>query len=507
MPLFLHDGLSNAVEVPADPARYPIYALYVPESGVMHSPALSYSQFRARVFAPSTSVVGLGSLACATGVLHAAVAVATHHVAAGATAAAAVEYYAAVVALVAAYVAVLEQVGGSPSRRTWWMLAAVPLAIQIGWLVSMPVLAIDAYSYLVDAARIDAGLNPYEHAVLTAGNTRLGQELAHYGWRPVHGVSPYGPVWMHVAGTFIGPVATDVEVGARVVKLIALAATGVAAYLISLIAPAAHRARAFTLFWWNPAVIIEGAGEGHNDALMVAAVLLSLWALRARAPVSAAAALTVAVLMKWVPAMFAPIYLAYVWRAGMLTARTIALGGATVAGIVVAAAWPFWAGGEMLSGVRRIGYPRSVASSTGVIRTLLPTSILTDRLLRVAAASVIGVTVLRGARSASTFDAVVRACATAAVIYMLVSSPVYWAWYVLLPIALLALTGDVALVCALTIASRLVAPLNLMRLEGALDRPTEVWLSTIVGLWIPLAFVIWRTLRRDRRESARHVAS
>lgn len=452
---------------------------------------------RARVFTPAHASVGLGALACATGVLHLTMAVASHNIArAPSVVTSGIEYYAAVIALLAGYLAVVMQVDASPSRRAWWLLIGVPLAIQIGWVLSLPVLAIDAYSYLVDAAHAHAGLNPYEHAVSAAGGTLFGQQLEAYGWRPVHGISPYGPIWMHIARA-VGPVAEDIEIGVRVLKLLALAATGLAAYIIFRTAGPEIRARAFILFWWNPALIIEGAGEGHNDAVVVLAVIASLAALRARAPVLAAGALTVAVLTKWLPAIFAPIYLAYAWRTGMLTARTVVGGGLVMASLILVAVWPFWSDGAMLNGIRRVGSARFIASTTGVLRTLLPGSVLRDRLLQAAVALVTIGAVARGTYVTRTFDDLVRACATAVVVYLLVSSPLYWPWYVLLPIALLALVGDITLVFVLTATSRLVAPLNLMRLRDAIDRPTEVWLVTLIGLWLPLAYIIWRAWKTE----------
>jgi hypothetical protein len=49
----------------------------------------------------------------------------------------------------------------------------------------------------------------------------------------------------------------------------------------------------------------------------------------------------------------------------------------------------------------------------------------------------------------------------------------------------------------LTVTSRVVAPLNVMRLRDAFDRPVEVWFVTVIGLWLPLAYIIWRALKRQ----------
>lgn len=444
---------------------------------------------------PASEPRALAPLAFASVVLHAAVAVAQYLMAWGPDVVlATVLYYAATIALLGVYIGVIQQVGASPSRRTKQLVVLVPLAIQIGWLLFLPVLAVDAYSYLVDAAHAHAGLNPYQHAVREAGGTAFGLELATYRWRPVHGISPYGPAWMNIVRA-IGPLTTNIALAIFVVKLIALIAIALSAWLLYRTVAPASRVRALTVFWWNPAVIIEAAGEGHNDAVMVAAVILSLWCLRKQAPVAAAGALTIAVLTKWVPVLFGPAYLLYVWRTGMLTRRAIAAGGALVIAIAAAAYWPFWVGMATFDGMRKVGGIRFVASTTGALIRLFPDRGIYAYALRGCAALVTAATTAWGAWTSRTLEDLIRACAIVALVYVLIGSPLYWAWYVLLPIALLAMAGDVATVCVLTVASRLVAPLDLLRLAGLFPWSAEVWLTTIVGLWLPLAFVTRHAVR------------
>jgi len=77
-------------------------------------------------------------------------------------------------------------------------------------------------------------------------------------------------------------------------------------------------------------------------------------------------------------------------------------------------------------------------------------------------------------------------------VYVLVAAPLFWAWYVVLPIALLALADAVPLTIILTVTSRIVAPLDLIRLRDGLSWTTQVWLTTAIALWIPLAYIVWR---------------
>jgi alpha-1,6-mannosyltransferase len=399
-------------------------------------------------------------------------------------------YYMAVAALVACYAAVIHSVGEIPSRKGWLVIVGVPALVQIGWLASHPVLSMDAYSYLVDASHAYAGLNPYQHAVKEAGGTALGRELAAYGWRPSAGVSPYGPVWMNLVSV-VGPFTGDVAIAVRVVKLIACSATALTAWLVFRAAPASYRVRAFTVFWWNPVVIIEGAGEGHNDAFMVVAVVLSLWCLRRHAVVAAAAALTAAVLTKWIPAFFAPAYLVYAWRNRLLTWRTVLGGAAVIAAVTAAAYWPLWAGASTFAGLRRVSAPRFVASATGSFVPIVADYPTVYALLRACAAFAMAVAVFYAAGTTRTMRDLVRACAAIALTFVLLAAPVYWAWYVVMPITLLALAGDASLVIVLTASSRIVAPLNLIRMGGGFSSTTEVWVTTVIALWLPLAYIAW----------------
>jgi len=82
------------------------------------------------------------------------------------------------------------------------------------------------------------------------------------------------------------------------------------------------------------------------------------------------------------------------------------------------------------------------------------------------------------------------------VTFVLLAAPLYWPWYVVTPIALLAVTGDLGTILVLTVTSRLVAPLNLLRLHGALSQTTEVWLTTVVALWLPIAYCAWLIIRQ-----------
>jgi hypothetical protein len=393
-----------------------------------------------------------------------------------------------------AYVRSLWHAHHDAHRSRRWLLV-LPLVLQFAWLIPLPRLSIDAYSYVVDAATIRSGANPYQHPVKDARDTPLGRELIRYGWRPTHDISPYGPVWMHLMRG-VGRLTSDPVAEVRLVKLIAMLSTVLAGLFLYGLAEPSERLIALTAFWWNPAVIVETAGEGHNDAVMIVAVLMALWALVRRWPTLAASALSTAILVKYVPAMFALPCLAFAWWTGLVSRRTIAAS-VLVAGMIgVASFYALWAGAGTFAGLRQAAYPHVVASSSGVLLSLIPGSTLVIRLLRVAAVLTTGLIVIAATiRVTDRPIDLLRACSCIALLYTIVAAPMFWPWYMLLPIALLAATRDLTLLVAVTIASRLIAPLEVLRVHGVLGWSVEAWLTTIVALWAPLGLVAWQRTR------------
>jgi hypothetical protein len=79
----------------------------------------------------------------------------------------------------------------------------------------------------------------------------------------------------------------------------------------------------------------------------------------------------------------------------------------------------------------------------------------------------------------------------------------FWPWYMLLPIALFVLTGDLLLVCVVTVTSRVVAPFDIMRVHGAFTWTTEAWMTVVLGSWIPLLALAWQSARPWRHDVQR----
>lgn len=74
-------------------------------------------------------------------------------------------------------------------------------------------------------------------------------------------------------------------------------------------------------------------------------------------------------------------------------------------------------------------------------------------------------------------------------VYVLALSPNYWPWYAILPVALLALVPrflPIVLVVALSLGSRLAAPLDMLFEHGAIGRSSFLLGMWLLGIGVPL---------------------
>jgi alpha-1,6-mannosyltransferase len=425
-------------------------------------------------------------------------------------------YVAATLSLFALYAGLLRLVWlRRVSSRAGVALAAVafPVLFHALLFLAPPTLSIDLSSYVAHgtiAAELDG--NPYLEPTEAALASPAGRELVReYGWEPVHSVTPYGPLWTQLESLAVG-IAGDAPGAVRLLKLVvvlASLATGALVWaILGRVRPEAQLLGT-TAYLWNPLILAELAGEGHNDALMTALVLAGLTALVAARPGSSVPLGALAVLTKYLPAALLPPQAVYAWRSRSSTRRLgleLLAGGAVAAVVTVVLYRPFWAGLATFDGLRESAERSFVPSTSGAVFHALSAA-LSDE----AAARATGLA-LGGAfaayvlvRSAGVRDvpSLLRACAGTAVVYTLVAAPIYWPWYPALAVALLALSPGVwslALIVALSLGSRLVAPLEVIRENGFLPWSFQVWVTTAVAVAAPLlVFVLGGWAQRRTR--------
>ena len=227
---------------------------------------------------------------------------------------------------------------GPVERRLVWGFAIL-FALTLFWLV--PITA-DLFIYLSQAHLFtDLGANPLLDAALDLRGpaTTTDPLVAAYPAPYANNPSVYGPAWtlLSIPGT-LGP--HDVTAGLAYLKGLAVIAYLGSAWLVQQIfrqigpvparrphamagseagsAPVGEQSKqdllGLYLFAWNPLILLMAVGDGHNDMVMMAVVLLAFWLLLRGYPALAFAALAFSVWIKYVSLLFFPLFLLYVWR-------------------------------------------------------------------------------------------------------------------------------------------------------------------------------------------------
>jgi hypothetical protein len=195
-------------------------------------------------------------------------------------------------------------------------------------------------------------LNPYIHLPAYFPENRV-MHWIHPVWH--YAPSIYGPAWIDISYVLANRAAewSDVDKVLAYKLLINLAHLGGVGFL----ALAVHRLRpgqvlpSVLLFAWNPLILFEYGGNGHNDAVMVSIMLLAvaLFALQQR--LLGLVALTVSFLIKMSSVLLGPYYV-IAWASERGTVRGFLpvglVAGVTVLLVVAGLYWPWWVGIETI---------------------------------------------------------------------------------------------------------------------------------------------------------------
>lgn len=129
--------------------------------------------------------------------------------------------------------------------------------------------------------------------------------------------SPYGPLWilLTVPGSLIA--GDDLWLNMLMMNVLPATFFIASAFIITLIlkrSDPAHWLAGTLLYAWNPLVLFEGPGNGHNGIIMMFFVLLAIYLLVRRQWVWVLPALVASVLIKYISAILILPFLIYCWR-------------------------------------------------------------------------------------------------------------------------------------------------------------------------------------------------
>ncbi|PSB47115.1 hypothetical protein C7B80_10910 [Cyanosarcina cf. burmensis CCALA 770] len=424
-------------------------------------------------------------------------------------------YYGGTVALFALYFWLLRlcRRGQLRSRPARTLALLFPLLFNLGLLFGQPYISIDVFSYMAHGyLGITPGNNPYINAAREVINFPFGRQLVPWGWWPVHGISPYGPLWLQFEVAIVR-FTQHIPSALLLFKSLVVASSLLCAVLIWCILSRVRpqdRLLGTLVYLWNPMIVIEFAAEGHNDALMIVFVLLSLLlAVQAR-PTASMVTLVLSVLTKYLPLIFLPAIVIYFWRTRSprwnwtgLVLRLL-LGLVIGLGLAILLYQPFWVGVETFRGVQQASQAQFAASTrmllSGYLQYLHPQAEpaqLATQILR----GIFSIYLLIASLGVRDRQSLLKTFANIALVYLLVASPEYWPWYASTPLALMALSPHGTfywMLFVLTFCSRLVAPLELMMSNGFMTKEVKEWNSALVALALPLLIFLvlstWSTV-------------
>ncbi len=240
-------------------------------------------------------------------------------------------------------------------RQAWWIVLGGALLAGLVLLYLYPFDAADIFDNIMHGRILGIyHANPFLQVI---AQYRQDPFYSYAAWRTAP--SAYGPLWELLAGFTARLVGDGIIANILAFKVLPglfwAGSTGVTALLLRKFAP--ERALAGTwLIAWNPLVLFEAPGNGHNDIVMVFWILLAVWAVAGRRYTLAILALLAGTLVKYLPVLLIP-------AAGWIALRSLPdhrrrirfiliTSLASLALIVVLFA-PFWHGVSTLNITRR----------------------------------------------------------------------------------------------------------------------------------------------------------
>lgn len=359
----------------------------------------------------------------------------------------------------------------------WWQLRGAPVRAQLRaavlWalplLLAPPVGSRDVYAYAAQGALVQAGLDPYTAGPDALPGPLLGSVAPQYADAP----SPYGPVFLALAGRVTA--LTGDHVVAAVLLLRLLAVAGVALLAWGLLRLADDPARAVWLGLANPLVLVHGVGGAHNEALMAGLLVAGL---STRRLAGAAALVTLGGLVK-LPALAGLAVLPT--RRPRQVAALALTAGATVA---VATALTRLGPGWLRTSTAGVDGPNLLSPAYGLGRALQAAGVPHGLDAARTAGSLLGAAVAVGLLLAAPHLGPLRALG-GALLAVAALAPAVQPWYLLWGLSPLAAVAGPRLTRALAAASTVlllaVLPSGVPLLQG----PTwgvPVLLAVAVGL-------------------------
>jgi alpha-1,6-mannosyltransferase len=192
-------------------------------------------------------------------------------------------------------------------RRGIWIVLLVAAALRLPLIVSPPFLSTDVYRYVWDGRVQAEGINPYRYLPADPALVSLRDDAVY----PRINRAEYAPTIYPPAAEAVFAAIGFVWSSVTAVKLTMVGFEILAVFcLLRLLAAAKLPAERVLIYAWNPLPIWDFAGNGHIDGASIGLVALALLLRVRHRDGWAGTALGLAILMKFLPAVVAPV----LWR-------------------------------------------------------------------------------------------------------------------------------------------------------------------------------------------------
>lgn len=223
-------------------------------------------------------------------------------------------YYALITAVMAVMMLAYRAwdiLAGDNDRRAVNIVIGAAIVFRVALLGLQPSLSDDLFRYAWDGHLVAHGINPY--AYVPADPKLAGERNEAYpriAYKDYHSLYPPLMEAGLGAAAWLSETVFDGSMRAMFViwKLMLIGAELVSLLLLArLLAFWKMPARRLLLYAWHPLPIIEFAGQGHSDALMITGMLWCVWALARAKRGEGMLGYAFAIATRWVPLVFAPV--------------------------------------------------------------------------------------------------------------------------------------------------------------------------------------------------------
>ena len=401
-------------------------------------------------------------------------------------------------------------------RTAWLIVFGGALASSLALIFLFPLDAADIFDNILHGRILGIyGQNPFTQVINQFPKDPF---FAYTAWK--RSPAAYGPVWEILSGAAARLAGDGLLTNLIAFKLLPgsffLASTFILGMILKRIDPKQAPARTL-LFAWNPPVLYETWGNGHNDPLIVFWCLCAALALLHQRYTISILALVAGTLSKFIPILLIPaaIGLALSSLNGLRQRARFLVTSIVFSSLLIILAYlPFWAGVQVLSIERR----RHLFSSTlpAVIYQLIRPRLGLEQAATTVSLAALILTILfalwQGYRAwrAGSWQGFIKASSTVLTFYLLLTCLWFQQWYPIWLIGLAPLLKPgparrLALIFGFSALSKqlIFGPLLYVPRPTIQQPWLEIWftLGVIAPIWLYLLYEYVQTRIRMRLQT------